>query len=249
MRAHPIDCKSRSKRVRPANLTPALTKRIFLAQIALTIAISFWVSASQRPSGVAVALHIALPWIAVGMAALFPRQLTIFLDSETRKPLSAAWFLNMIALVVLFRCVSFTEWTQAVWMGCVPGAALFLVALIVEWPARSSPLGLAFVLLFSIGYGYGVVRELDTVLDRSQATVVRSTILEKSAEKTYALHVGPWGNVNQIKNVIVPKSVFESVQKGGPVCMVLKSGALGVSWYTAQACPWTAIEVQLGPGL
>ena len=228
--------------MRPALLTPILTKRIFLAQIALTIAISFWVSACQRPPGVAVALHIAFPWMAVGMAALFPRQLTLFLDSEG-KPLSAAWFLNMIALVVLFRCVSFTQWTQAVWIGCLPGAALFLVAVIVEWPARSSPLGLAFLLFFSIGYGYGVVRELDILLDRSPAIVVRSTVLEKSSSKAYALRVEPWGNVREIRNVIVPESVFQSVQKGGPVCMILRRGALGIHWYTAQACPRNLAQV------
>jgi hypothetical protein len=231
------------------NLTPAQTKNVLFAQFALTIAVPFWVASRQRPPAVAVALHIALPWIAVAFVALFPRQLTIFLDSDTRKPLSAVWFLNLIALMVLFRCVSFTNWIQAVWIGCIPGAALLLVALIVEWPRKTSPLGLAFVLFFSIGYGYGAVRELDTLLDRSPAIVVRSIVLEKSLQKAYALHVEPWGNIHQIKSMVVPESVYQSVRIGGPVCMVLRQGAFGVSWYAAQTCPWAGSEVPLGPGL
>jgi hypothetical protein len=230
-------------------LTQAQAKRVLLAQVALTIAVPFWIGACQHPPLVAIALHIALPWLAVGMVMVYPKQLAVFLDSDTRQPLSAAWFLNMIALVVLFRCVSFTDWTQAVWVGCIPGAALFAIGLIVEWPSRSGPLGLAFVMFFSVGYGYGAVRELDVLLDRSPAIVVRSTILEKSRFKAYALQVEPWGDVQQIKNVLVPESVYQSVEKGGSICMVLRRGAFGIGWYTAQACPWTGSEVALGPGL
>jgi hypothetical protein len=235
--------------MRPANLAATATKQILLTQFALTIAISFWVAACQRPPALAVALHLALPWIAVTLAALFPRQLTMFLDSDTRKPLSAAWFLNLIALVVLFRCVSFTNWTQAIWIAFLPGFALFVTALIVEWPAKTSLLGLFFLLFFSVGYGYGAVLELDTMLDQSPAIVARSTIVEKSSYKAYALRIEPWGDVDQIKKSIVPASVYQSVQKGGPICMVRRQGAFGIGWYTAQTCPWTAAAVPLSPGL
>jgi len=232
-----------------SDLTPEQAKPVLLAQAALTIAVPFWISAYQRPPALAIALHIALPWLAVGMVLLCPRQFTVFLDSDTRKPLSAVWFLNMIALVVLFRCVSFTDWTQAIWIGCIPGAALFAIALIIEWPARSTPLGLAFVLFFSIGYGYGTVRELDILLDRSPAIVIRSRIQEKSRLKAYVLRVDPWGDVSKIRNETVPQSTYQAVQVGGPVCMVLRRGAFGINWYTAQACPWTGSEVALGPGI
>jgi hypothetical protein len=150
-----------------------LAARVILAQLGLTLTISFWVALCQRPPALAVALHISLPWIAVGLAARFPEQLTLFLDSDSRKPLSAAWLLNMIALAVLFRCVRFVDWKQVIWAGCIPGAALFLAALLVEgtWPVKTSVAGLGFVLLFSLGYGYGVACELDTLLDRSSAVV------------------------------------------------------------------------------
>ena len=44
----------------------------------------------------------------------------------------------------------------------------------------------------------------------------------------------------------MPVAVYEGVQVGGAVCMVQRSGALGVGWYTAQVCPRLGGKVALG---
>ena len=49
-----------------------------------------------------------------------------------------------------------------------------------------------------------------------------------------------------VKMIQVPHVIYKALRSKGPVCLVTRSGALGISWYTAQACPWMGGEVTLG---
>ena len=141
--------------------------------------------------------------------------------------------------LTVFGTAQFVNWTRAVWLGCVPGALLFLVALAAQrdWRINNRPIGLLVLLLLSISYGYGVVRELNIILDRSQGNVYQSAISKTYAEQgIYGLNVAP--GATGVDNITVPLAVYRSVQVGGPICLVRKEGAFGINWYTAQACPW-----------
>jgi hypothetical protein len=210
--------------------------------------ISMWVMGFQRPPVAAVVLHILLPWIAVGIAAIFPSVFTLALDSgDARRPLSAMWAIHAIALVMLFRCVKYYEWTRVITEACVVGLVLIVVVILVDGAQTSSNnlTGLAFLMLLCAGYGYGVVTELNVLLDRSADTVVESTISGKGRQKAFSVQIQPWGPVHKARSVTVPAAVYEGVQVGGAVCMVQRSGALGVGWYTAQVCPWHGGKVAL----
>jgi hypothetical protein len=225
-----------------------MRRRIALTLFALTFLTSVWVMGYRRPPMAAVLLHMLLPWIAVGFSLAFPKWFTTYLDTnDGRLPLSAPWLVHCIALVMLFRCVKFYEWTRVICAASLVGAGLFLIALLAErkLPHGSNLLGLAFVLLFSMGYGYGLVIELNILLDHSPESVTESSVLTKSKEKSYALQIDPWGPVRRIRTVTVPVSVFNSVHEGGRVCMVRREGALGIGWFTAQACPWQGGLVSL----
>ena len=62
------------------------------------------------------------------------------------------------------------------------------------------------------------------------------------------MDVGPWGPEQQAGSAAVPSNVFRSVHEGDRVCVVLRKGALGVSSYTIQLCPWEGGPIQLEPG-
>jgi hypothetical protein len=223
--------------------------RVILGQFIATMLISMWVMGLQRPPVAAVALHILLPWIAVGMAATSPSVFTLSLDSgDARRPLSAMWAIHAIALVMLFRCVKYYVWTRVITEACVVGLVLILIVILVDGVQTSfnNLTGLAFLMLLCAGYGYGVVTELNVLLDHSADTVVESTISGKVRQKAFSVQVQPWGPVQNTRNVTVPAGVYEGVRMGGAVCMVQRSGALGVGWYTAQVCPWHGGKVSLG---
>jgi len=128
--------------------------------------------------------------------------------------------------------------------------ALFLCAVLADRETRwrSEVSGLVLLFMLSFGYGYGVVCELDTLLDRSPDDGVQTTVLRKTKYRRVAgLDVAPWDAVRGIQHAAVPNSVFNAVELGGPVCIAQRAGALGVAWYTAQACPWRGGPVALEP--
>jgi hypothetical protein len=113
--------------------------------------------------------------------------------------------------------------------------------MLVNWRCRVSPSvkGLIALALFAVVYGYGLVRELNIELDRSQATVYETTVLSKTRMRTtYGLHYAAWGPGSEESSIAVTRALAHSVHQGDRICIVVKQGALGMGWYTAQACPW-----------
>jgi hypothetical protein len=225
-------------------------KRVALGQFAVVLLISAAVMGYQHPPAAAIAAHVALPWVAIAIAAAWPSWFTLFLDtSDGRVPLSAAWFVHAIPLVLLFRCVKFPGWSRLFQEALLMGVILLMAVVLVErkWPAVNSLPAIAVLFVPCALNGYGAVTELDVLLDWSPGTVVRSTVSAKHTQRTYSLQIVPWGPEMKTRNVAVPKSVFDAVEVGGSVCMVLRGGSLGIGWYTAQSCPWQGGDVSLGP--
>jgi hypothetical protein len=52
------------------------------------------------------------------------------------------------------------------------------------------------------------------------------------------IRVAPWGAAQEAESVRLPRSLYHSIKERERVCMVVKQGALGINWYSAQACPW-----------
>ena len=116
-----------------------------------------------------------------------------------------------------------------------------------EIPAR---LNLAIAIVLCAGYGYATILQVNCVLDRSPAAVYLAAISAKSHPKrgTWRLHIEPWGPEHQARDVTVPAKLFDRIQPGDSACMVLRKGALGIPWYSAQTCPWNGGPVFLEEG-
>jgi hypothetical protein len=197
----------------------------------------------QRPFLMLVALHMALPWIAVALAALFPGDFTLSMTKKgaQRSGLALTWVFTPLSYLAVFNTTRLFSFERAVYLGCLAGAVFFLAVILVNARCRVSPSvkGLIALALFAAVYGYGLVRELNIELDRSQGAAYETTVLTKTHMRTnYGLHYAAWGPGNGEGSMAVARSLAHSVHEGDRVCMVVKQGALGMSWYTAQACPW-----------
>jgi hypothetical protein len=223
-------------------------RRVIFAQLFVTLLVSASVMGYQRPPLLGILLHISLPWICLALVAVFPSFFTLYLDaSDGRVPLSAIWMVHSIALVMLFRCAKYYEWTRLVGYSCLAGIGLILLVIGIEkqYPRKDGMPGLFLLVLFAVAYGYGLISELDIVFDHSPETTIQSTVVGRSKQKAYSLRIEPWGPVRNVRNVTVTRAVFDAVGAGGSVCIVLRHGALGLGWYSAQACPWLGGQVSL----
>ena len=91
-----------------------------------------------------------------------------------------------------------------------------------------------------LGWGWGVVAQLDARLDRAPASPVRTRILGagvfRGRSVIYSLDLAPWGGPDENGPVDVPRSLFDQVRKGGLVCVTPHPGALRFRWYEVALC-------------
>jgi hypothetical protein len=104
-----------------------------------------------------------------------------------------------------------------------------------------SKVGTAAVLFFLVpAYGYGAGTLGNALLDKSPATIYPVKVINKHVSPgrstTYRVQLDPWGPQSQSTTVDVPRSFYNFVQPGKPVCIVFRPGAFRVSWYVIRRC-------------
>src|SRR5579864_4003772 len=209
-----------------------------------------------RLHGVTRALQLVLPWVLINGIALRPK-----LFAPTPGPMGSAPLLllqnywinvvtNTLAFIVGFQYVQLVGWTR-LWVASAM-AAVVLLTMVLADPNKQRQwwhwFGFAVLFLWSVPYGYATMEWLNVTLDRSPATIQKSTTAGKfwAYKGGPCLRVKPWGFISGVRDVEVSYALYKSVQPGDTVCLVVREGALRVPWYTAQACPWNRAEVQLG---
>jgi hypothetical protein len=96
------------------------------------------------------------------------------------------------------------------------------------------------VALACVAYGYGASTEANALLDRFPATVYHAKVLHKHISyhhrsSTYYLELTRWGH-QPSDDASIPRTLYESVQKGDSVCVLAHPGALHVPWYVVSDC-------------
>jgi len=206
-------------------------------------------------------IYLVMPWIALVIVLRHPRDFTLFVaasprvDREGYAPsISFLWLFSPLWLGLSPPYGAFVDpWTPFLRPALYIGGALFFATVFVVFittPGWNFSFVYRFipVLAATLMYGYFAARELDVMLDRSPDVIYQSMATHKNmASGSTGLTIEPWGLVSVRRNVSVPSSVFGSVKTGGPVCMVVRQGALKVPWYTAQHCPWNGGRTDVGP--
>jgi hypothetical protein len=136
--------------------------------------------------------------------------------------------------------IALLEWVPALLLTLVAAAALALVIVAADAKVRERRWELAAVLLFAGAYAWGAVVEANALLDRSAVIVHEVTVLDQreSHGRTteYYLRLAPWGPRAEEHEVAVPRALYEASPPGSLVCVAQRAGALGIGWYSVQAC-------------
>jgi hypothetical protein len=199
-----------------------------------------------RPSLWMMTFEIGLPLVALGAVFCFPGRFVVCASRGDRRfSVIGAWFFAGLAQFGAYLYAAPVQKLPFIEYGLMIGAFLFAGAVISHLLAKASLFPLAMVLPLSCSYGYGVVVQVNCLLDHSPAKVYRTVVSHKPSGRGYSqvLDFEPWGPNPAPKSlmtqysVTVQRATFDAVRTGDTVCVVQRSGAMGMSWYTVQVCP------------
>jgi len=92
-------------------------------------------------------------------------------------------------------------------------------------------------------YGYGAGMQVNALLDRSTPKSYRVIVTAKHVSHgrstSYHLRLAPWGPEVSGQDLMVSRSTYAGIKQGDTVCMVLRSGAMGVAWSKLGRCDST----------
>lgn len=189
-------------------------------------------------------VHIALPWLALVLGFLFPRDFTLLKNlSSVPVGLTFGWLIMSPATFGSPAHIAFVGPEDRFLRFGLGLGGLFAATALTTAPADEKRLSyllhVAQLLFMSLLYGYVATKEVDVVFDRSPKVIYQSRIIDKEGFRAYgsphSLPIESWGPVQTNAYATIPH--FERKPNvGEPICMVLRKGALGVPWYLAEQC-------------
>ncbi len=200
-----------------------------------------WTFAYPYPPQMLAVILAVQPWATLALVSRFHGLIRVDeRKNDVRPNVAFAIILPGLALAFLsLRGPHTLHWRSAIWLPVVVGLALVGFARTVDrsQKAKWSMFGLFVVSLF---YGYGSVVELNTVFDNSQATIYSVPVVSKHVthgkSTNYNLRLAAGELATEETQVSVPRELYESVQPGDSVCVVLRAGALRIPWYRVTSC-------------
>lgn len=216
-----------------------------------------------KPYGWILAAQIGTPWFAIGIVWCFPGWYSLFRGltgrflllqrGENSVALVAVFFPTCFTIAVYYEYLSLLRTAPVILPACIIGIVLLVAGGSSDRKLWASDMGhrvdLLLAVILSLAYGYATLLQLNCVLDRSPATVYRAVVAGKSDRgRGWHVAVEPWGPQPEARDLKVAYEVFKSIQPGEQVCMVQRAGALGISWYTVQTCPWNGGPLFLQSG-
>lgn len=221
----------------------AVAKKIAAALHVAMVALYGWAFLAPRPYELVIGLLMALPWVAILLVAASRGLFRIDGRRNDAHPNLAAVALGP-ALVLALRAyfdVHLVAWTDIFVPAIIGGAVLSLAEWAVDREVRRRPLALLALVPFALIYAGACVTLGNTLLDRSPAEIMRTTVLDKHVESgkhtTWYLTLAPWGPFREATNVTVAKDFYAAVAPRQNVCVHLRAGAFKISWFLVGTCP------------
>ncbi len=239
-----------TKGTRKARMGPLLGVHFLASMVSMFVMI---LAPDVRFVGMAALwLQLVLPWVLVAYVGFLPQRFTFAPARAGTVPPNSLMMLLLFnavyngAVAVAFTYVVVVSQGRLAVLASTLALPLLGAMLVVDSRGKRSWnwLAVAFLALASFSYGYWAVWWINIVFDRSLPVVAYSVV--EGEFKGMWVRVRPWGPVQEVKTIQVTHFVYKTLQPQGPVCLVTRSGALGISWYTAQTCPWRGGKVTLG---
>jgi len=226
--------------------------RIACAVTGLTLAAAVWGWFYPQPYTAAIVTLAAIPLVTVALFLAGRGRYATWDDREVRPFLGVPLILPGLVLANRALQDFLTDFPLVDWQLLLLWAvlgALALTALVVvgdpklhrRWFAQ---LGM---LLLLVAHPWGALLMANAILDRSEPERFRVAVLDKhicpssEGDPSHHLRLAPWGPVPG-REVTVDRELYQAVEVAGTVCVVLRSGALGVRWFYVQACDGSGLN-------
>ena len=188
---------------------------------------------------------LALPWVGILLVAKFapfyrfggPRNSP--LPDLTLALIGPGLFLALGAL----RSIAPVGWEGPLLIS-VLGSFMLVGAAFWRDPWLQKHHGTTVLLaLICCSYGYGAGMQVNALLDRSTPKSYRVIVTAKHVSHgrstSYHLRLAPWGPEVNGQDLMVSRSTYAGIKQGDTVCMVWRSGAMGVAWSKLARCDST----------
>jgi hypothetical protein len=221
-------------------LDPRMLRRIAYGLAVVGVALGAMAALNDDP--VWTILALAAPAPALGLALTAPEHFEVRgrgRGTPGFNPVIGAGAFVLVVGALRQHLLGYEAIGVAALAGGVLGLALAALA-----PSRGkleSPLQF-FVVLAIIGavYAGGGAALADVRFDASPGQVFEVAVANKyvshGRSTTYELVLPPWGPQRAGRSVSVPRSIYDAVEIGGPVCVTLRPGALWAPWFTVSPC-------------
>ena len=211
----------------------------------LMLAAASWGWFYPRPYDMAMIALAALPWLLVGIEQLSPLRRLYGPGKPASSIAVSAVIVSAIGLVMptpaSLSGLHLHGWEAALAIAILGGAVFTLAFAVLEIRWRTTVLLLPIVFLGASAYAYGAAFAANVFLDRSRPEVFTADVVGKRVSRgrprtKWIVRLGPseWGD--PMNELLVPPQLYESIEPGGTVCVLLRPGALGIAWFTLEAC-------------
>jgi hypothetical protein len=185
---------------------------------------------------------MVLPWVAILLVAKFapfyrfggPRNSP--LPDLSLALIGPGFFLTLGVL----QSVVPVGWEGPLWLSVLGSVMLVGVAFWRDPWLKQHRGTTVLLLLLCCSYGYGAGMQVNALLDGSTPQTYRVVVTAKHVSHgkstSYHLSLAPWGPKANGQDLMVPYSQYAVVRPGDTVCMLLRSGALGVAWSELGGC-------------
>lgn len=204
----------------------------------LGVIIAAWALIYPHPYRLSVTLCALIPLTVMILVSSSPRLIKNELAESRKKPsFTLAVFSTSLALAMR-AC----DYHIAIEKQILIPVLIFILAVMVinMIPIRKLKINAATLIVFvflSLVYGFGMGLHSNCLFDYSKPEHFYPEVLDKKEkpgrrQNSHYLYLSPWGPRQSGEEVQVRKRFFDSVNKGDMVLVSVKSGSLGVPWFT-----------------
>lgn len=203
------------------------------------LALVAWGLFYPEPYELAMFCVAATPWL--GMAVLHRYRGLMRVDgapSEIHPTAAAAIFLPglILSLRVLFGW-QIVNGMEPLRLGAVLALTMFFILLKLDPTMRGKVATSILMLVFLMPYGYSSVVLVNGLWGDQPTEFVEARVVSKRiSSDRHELTLEPWGSRLEESDVQVPRPLYDATEAGDTVCAVVRTGSLGIEWFTVQRC-------------
>ena len=186
----------------------------------------------------------ALPWAVVWMQARWPLLINVGGDKKDPRPGMTFVFMGsgICLIATQFQNLQIDEFSALLVYACAPAAVMSCALCLASPRDQQSMSKYLSIFVLVAFYGFGLVRQTNTALDRSPARQYSAQVVSKDTRHgsrgstSYHLWLDGEGLPATVQQVSVDLHLYDSEAIGSTVCVTARDGALHVPWYTIHSC-------------